>query len=40
MMVVASTAFGEEEVAFEEEELGFEGGVLAFEDEESLRTLA
>lgn len=40
MMVVAGTAFEEEEVAFEEEELGFEGGVLAFEDEESLRTLA
>jgi hypothetical protein len=40
MMVVAGTAFEEEEVAFEEEELGFEGEVLAFEDEESLRTLA
>jgi hypothetical protein len=40
MIVVAGTAFEEEDVAFEEEELGFEGEVLAFEDEESLRILA
>jgi hypothetical protein len=40
MMVVAGTAFEEEDVTFEEEELDFEGEVLAFEDEESLRILA